>query len=174
MGRSHARHHRVIFTCCHLHGNTCKPIMCHFILNCKRPCNLNCSIALLMFCWVCADSRDCFPFVLFCNREAVGISKAQSTGMKTKEQKVTWKKTLHWSIKNYWPWIETFFKSYISAAKNQPWGVETAEWKIQSQAQFNLKISKRVFLKLLLHKSPGTVFWAVLTFHCLQEVFESH
>lgn len=104
---------------------------------------------LLGVCWL----QGLLPFVLFCNREAVGISKEQSTGMKTKEQKVTWKKTPHWSIKNYWPWIETFFKSYISAAKNQPWGVEIAEWKIQSQAQFNLKISKRVFLKLLLHKS---------------------
>lgn len=45
------------------------------------------------------------------------------------------------------------FKSKTSATKNQPCGVETAEWKIQSQAQYHLKISKRVFLKLLLHKS---------------------
>lgn len=66
------------------------------------------------------------------------------------------------------------FKSKTSAAKNQQCEVETAEWKIQSQAQCHLKVSKRVFLKLLLHKSSWNKVLSGFKTHCLQEIFESH
>lgn len=153
MGRSHECHHS------YLHmlpptWSTCKPIKCHFVLNCKRPCNLNCSITLLIFCWVCAGPRDRFPFVLFCNRLAVEISKAQE--QRHEDWKAESNAKENFSLKHKDSLAmdrDHIFKSKTSAAKNQPCGVERAEWKIQSQAQHHLKISKTVFLKLLLHKS---------------------
>ena len=118
----------------------------------KRPCNQNCNITSLMFSWMHLRPRDWFTFLLFCNRVAVEISKAQSRGMQRQQQKVMGEKT-HWSIKICWSWIETIFlKTKLALPRISH--LELKQWSGKSSLKLNikLKISKRVLLKLLLHK----------------------
>lgn len=111
------------------------------------------TLLLLMFCWVHLCPRNWFTFVLFCNRVAVEISKAQSRGMKKEEQKGMWKKTSHWSIKICWPWIETaFLKTKLALPRLSHVELKQQSGKSSLKLNIKLKISKRVLLKLLLYK----------------------
>lgn len=115
-GRSHACHRSYL----HMLPPTWKNLQPNYVSCCTElqetlqpELQLYTADALLGVC----RPQGGFPFVLFCNRAAVEISKAQSRGTKTKEQKVTWKKTSHWSRKIHWPRMETFLKAKLVLPK---------------------------------------------------------